>query len=162
MDKVGKLLNFVNFDKLSQNYENLLNIMKFRQYCEIFFLSKLWNSVKEILNFVEIMMSEHCVRHCTLMMVCGIVLGKAKTTKVGMVWYELNIVNQRMTEWISMVGIELVGQLKVWIRISRIQYGGVTLIIGNLGLGGGIWLTEQNWNQTRANCYRKVREQFWS
>ena len=25
------------------------------------------------------------------MMVCGIVLGKAKTTKVGMVWYELNI-----------------------------------------------------------------------
>ena len=28
-----------------------------------------------------------------LMMVCGIVLGKAKTTKVGMVWYELNIVN---------------------------------------------------------------------
>ena len=85
MDKVGKLLNFVNFDKLSQNYENLLNIMKFRQYCEI--LSK-------NLNLVEIMMSEHCVRHCTLMMVCGIVLGKAKTTKVGMVWYELNIVNQ--------------------------------------------------------------------
>ena len=39
------------------------------------------------------MMSEHCVRHRTLMMVCGIVLGKAKTTKVGMVWYELNIVN---------------------------------------------------------------------
>ena len=63
------------------------------------------------------MMSEHCVRHCTLMMVCGIVLGKAKTTKVGMVWYELNIVNQRMTEWISMVGIELVGQLKVWISV---------------------------------------------
>ena len=26
----------------------------------------------------------HCERHCTLMMVCGIVLGKAKTTKVGM------------------------------------------------------------------------------
>ena len=44
------------------------------------------------------MMSEHCVRHRTLVMVCGIVLGKAKTTKVGMVWYELNIVNQRMTE----------------------------------------------------------------
>ena len=44
-------------------------------------------------NFVEIMMSEHCVRNCTLIMVCGIVLGKAKTTKVGMVWYELNIVN---------------------------------------------------------------------
>ena len=40
------------------------------------------------------MMSEHCVRHCTLIMVCGIVLGKAKTTKVGMVWYELNIVNE--------------------------------------------------------------------
>ena len=25
------------------------------------------------------------------MIVCGIVLGKAKTTKVGMVWYEFNI-----------------------------------------------------------------------
>ena len=32
------------------------------------------------------------------MMVCGIVLGKAKTTKVGMVWYELNIVNQSMND----------------------------------------------------------------
>ena len=42
-------------------------------------------------------MSEHCVRHCTLMMVCGILLGKAKTTKVGMVWYELNKVNQLMS-----------------------------------------------------------------
>ena len=50
------------------------------------------------LNLVEIMMSEHCVRHCTLMMVCGIVLGKAKTTKVGMVWYEFNIVNQSMNQ----------------------------------------------------------------
>ena len=85
MDKVGKLLNFVNFDKLSQNYENLLNIMKFRQYCEI---------LSENLNLVEIMMSEHCVQHCTLIMVCGIVLGKAKTTEVGMVWYEFNIVNE--------------------------------------------------------------------
>ena len=98
MDKVGKLLNFVNFDKLSQNYENLLNIMKFRQYCEIFFSVKIVKFCQRNLNLVEIMMSEHCVRHCTLMMVCGIVLGKAKTTKVGMVWYELNIVNQRMTE----------------------------------------------------------------
>ena len=42
------------------------------------------------------------------MMVCGIVLGKAKMTKVGMVWYELNIVN----ESIYKVGIELLGQLK--------------------------------------------------
>ena len=30
-------------------------------------------------------------------MVCDIVLGKAKTTKVGMVWYELNKVNQLMS-----------------------------------------------------------------
>ena len=30
------------------------------------------------------------------MMMCGIVLRKAKTTKVGMVWYELNIVNELM------------------------------------------------------------------
>ena len=71
--------------------------MKFRQYCEIFFV-KIVKFCQRNLNLVEIMMSEHCVRHCTLMMVCGIVLGKAKTTKVGMVWYELNIVNQRMTE----------------------------------------------------------------
>ena len=41
-------------------------------------------------------------------MVCGIVLGKEKTTKLGRVWYELNIVNQLMNE----VGIELLGQLK--------------------------------------------------
>ena len=48
----------------------------------------------EVVEFVEVIkVVEHCVRHCTLMMVCGIVLGKAKTTKVGMVWYELNIVN---------------------------------------------------------------------
>ena len=40
----------------------------------------------------------HCVRHCTLMMVCGIVLGKAKTTKVGMGWYEFNIVNESINE----------------------------------------------------------------
>ena len=38
------------------------------------------------------------VQYCTLMMVCGSVLGKAKTTKVGMVWYELNIVNQSMND----------------------------------------------------------------
>ena len=59
-------------------------------------------SVDEVVDVVEVVevikVVEHCVRHCTLMMVCGIVLGKAKTTKVGMVWYELNIVNQRMTE----------------------------------------------------------------
>ena len=72
--------------------------MKFRQYCEIFFSVKIVKFCQRNLNLVEIMMSEHCVRHRTLMMVCGIVLGKAKTTKVGMVWYELNIVNQRMTE----------------------------------------------------------------
>ena len=58
-------------------------------------------------------MSEHCVRHCTLIMVCGIVLGKAKTTKVGMVWYELNIVNESMNELMTKVGIELLGQLKI-------------------------------------------------
>ena len=59
------------------------------------------------------MMSEHCVRHCTLMMVYGIVLGKAKTTKVGMVWYEFNIVNESMNELMKEVGIELLGQLKI-------------------------------------------------
>ena len=32
------------------------------------------------------------------MMVCGIVLGKAKTTKDGMVWYEFNVVNQSMND----------------------------------------------------------------
>ena len=58
------------------------------------------------------MMSEHCVRHCTLIMVCGIVLGKAKTTKVGMVWYEFNIVNESINESVTKVGIELLGQLK--------------------------------------------------
>ena len=61
------------------------------------------------------MMSEHCVRHCTLMMVCGIVLGKAKTTKVGMVWYELNIVN-------------LYGRYRAGRAAKSL----------NLGLGGGI------------------------
>ena len=45
------------------------------------------------------MMYEHCVRHGRLMMVCGIVLGKAKTTKVGMVWYELNIVNESINQY---------------------------------------------------------------
>ena len=45
-------------------------------------------------------------------MVCGIVLGKAKTTKVGMVWYEFNIVNQSINESMTEVGIELLGQLK--------------------------------------------------
>ena len=59
------------------------------------------------------MISEHYVRHCMLIMVCGIVLGKAKTTKVGMVWYELNIVNESINESISKVGIELLGQLKI-------------------------------------------------
>ena len=54
----------------------------------------------------------HCVRHCTLMMVCGNVLGKAKTTKVGMVWYEFNIVNESINESVTKVGIELLGQLK--------------------------------------------------
>ena len=63
--------------------------MKFCQNFEI--LSKLG-------NFVENMMSEHCVRHCTLTMVCGIVLGTAKTTKVGVVWYELNIVNESINQ----------------------------------------------------------------
>ena len=74
--------------------------MKFYQNCEI--LSKLG-------NFVENMMFEHCVRHCMLMMVCGIVLGKAKTTKGC---YELNIVNESMNELMTKVGIELLGQLK--------------------------------------------------
>ena len=46
------------------------------------------------------------------MMVCGIVLGKANTTKVGMVWYELNIVNESINESVTKVGIELLGQLK--------------------------------------------------
>ena len=58
------------------------------------------------------MVTEHCVRHCTLIMVCGIVLGKAKTTKVGMVWYEFNIVNESINESVTKVGIELLGQLK--------------------------------------------------
>ena len=31
-------------------------------------------------------------------MVCGIVLGKAKTAKVGMAWYEFNIVNQSINQ----------------------------------------------------------------
>ena len=44
------------------------------------------------------MISEHCVRHCTLIMMCGIVLGKAKMTKAGMVWYELNIVNESIND----------------------------------------------------------------
>ena len=45
-----------------------------------------------------------------LMMVCGIVLGKAKTTKGC---YELNIVNESMNELMTKVGIELLGQLKM-------------------------------------------------
>ena len=53
------------------------------------------------------------VHDCTLMMVCGIVLGKAKTTKVGMVWYEFNIVNESINESVTKVGIELLGQLKI-------------------------------------------------
>ena len=47
------------------------------------------------------------------MMVCGNVLGKAKTTKVGMVWYEFNIVNESINESVTKVGIELLGQLKI-------------------------------------------------
>ena len=47
------------------------------------------------------------------MMVCGNVLGKAKTTKVGMVWYEFNIVNESMNESMTEVGMELLGQLKM-------------------------------------------------
>ena len=38
---------------------------------------------------------------------------KAKTTKVGMVWYELNIVNQSINQSVTKVGIELLGQLKI-------------------------------------------------
>ena len=42
--------------------------------------------VVKVFEVVEVMkVVEHCVRHCTLMMVWGIVLGKAKTTMVGMV-----------------------------------------------------------------------------
>ena len=33
-----------------------------------------------------------------LINVCGIVLGKAKTTNVGMVWYEFSIVNQLINQ----------------------------------------------------------------
>ena len=48
----------------------------------------------EVVEVVEVIrVVEHCVRHCTLMMVCGIVLSKAKTTKVGMVWYKFNSVS---------------------------------------------------------------------
>ena len=50
----------------------------------------------EVVEVIKVV--EHCARHCTLMMVCGIVLSKGKTTKVGMVWYELNIVNESMNE----------------------------------------------------------------
>ena len=51
--------------------------------------------VIKVIKVVEVIKDvEHCMRHCTLMMVCGIVLGKAKTTKVGMVWFELNIANE--------------------------------------------------------------------
>ena len=41
--------------------------------------------IVEVVEVVEVIkVVEHGERHCTLMMVCGIVLGKAKTTKVGM------------------------------------------------------------------------------
>ena len=43
----------------------------------------------EVVEVIKVV--EHCVRHCTLLMVCGIGLGKEKTTKIGMVWYEFNI-----------------------------------------------------------------------
>ena len=98
---LSKLWNSVKIVKSCQNCEilsklwNFVKIVKFCQNCEI--LSKLWNSVK-IGKFVENMMSEHCVRHCMLMMVCSIVLGKAKTTKGC---YELQIVNQLMNEWMN-------------------------------------------------------------
>ena len=119
------------FEKFGQSYEiysilwNFVKIVKLCQNCEI--LSKLWNSIRilkfykffEICqNFVEIMVSEHCVRHYMLIMVCGIVFGKAKTTKVGMVWYELNIVNQSINQSVTKVGIELLGQLKIRMTIS--------------------------------------------
>ena len=55
------------------------------------------------------------------MMVCGIVLGKAKTTKVGMVWYEFNIVNESINESVTKVGIELLGQLKIMSKLSKIM-----------------------------------------
>ena len=45
-----------------------------------------------------------------LIMVGSIVLGKTKTTKVGMVWYEFNKVNESIN---LQVGIELLGQLKM-------------------------------------------------
>ena len=57
--------------------------------------------VVEVVEVVEVVVGlevvevskvvEHCVRHCTLLMVCGIGLGKEKTTKIGMVRYEFNI-----------------------------------------------------------------------
>ena len=54
--------------------------------------------VVEVVKVVEVVevikVVEHCARHCTLMMACGIVLSKAKTTRVRKVWYELNIVNE--------------------------------------------------------------------
>ena len=55
---------------------------------------------------------EHCVPHCKLMMVCG----KSKTTKVGMV--KFNIVNESMNELMKEVGIEQLGQLKIKNAIS--------------------------------------------
>ena len=42
------------------------------------------------------MMCEQSVRHCTLIMVCGIVLGKAKTTKVGM--NSVQLMNELMNQ----------------------------------------------------------------
>ena len=111
-DILSILRNLIKIMKFSQNCKilpklwNSVKIVKFCQNCEI--LSKLWYSV-EIVKFGWKLMSEHCVRYCTLMMVCGIVLGKAKTTKG---WYELNIVNEWMNQWMTEVGIELLGQLK--------------------------------------------------
>ena len=57
--------------------------------------------------------AHNCVRQCTLMIVCAAmyahdcVCGKAKTTIKG--WIQNN---ELMTELISQVGIELLGQLK--------------------------------------------------
>ena len=72
-----------------------VKIVKFCQNCKI--LSKLWNSVN-FLKFCkkfEILLKLWCLN-----IVCGIVrsswyaaLCLAKTTRVGMLWYELNIVN---------------------------------------------------------------------
>ena len=62
-------------------------------------------------------------------MVCGNVLGKAKTTKVGMVWYEFNIVNESINESVTKVGIELLGQLKMYFDASCVSFNRYMLYI---------------------------------